>query len=429
RLANSIVIERAKHAFLILRVNRLLLYLGIVLMASLSVYVIFSFESPLHFSTCKHTRSLSIPKCLVLPLRFSQPRFSACLSSKSSLFSTPKSSIHAISPAQSHPQEEEEEENRQPYYDDITEFLLKECGVSESHLPTINRRTSAPLSKRKSTHTAQQALQLFKDSGLTSDQVRKVVRRYPNALALRVDRVKPKIELLNRLGLTGEDLAAVIAREPRILGLNLEKNLGPKIRLLVNQFGSEIDVAQAIRRAPVLLFSDSNVLENVARKLKQMESIGLLEDEVKEIFKKAPGLLSITTESLEKKLNHIASIGLTDDEIKMLLKKGPRILAMSVDKMKKNMDFLTHTAGFHPNIVLKYPSFFQFSLEKRLKPRFMLFEYLTEMQSSKCLTTSLVRMLTLSEQEFSHKFLRNSPQAAELYYSYLSKSSEFSLNG
>ncbi|XP_057865106.2 transcription termination factor MTERF5, chloroplastic isoform X2 [Cryptomeria japonica] len=276
--------------------------------------MIFSLESSSHFRACKHGGTLVLPKCIVSPLR-SRP--SACLiSSKHSLFSVSISSHHATLPAQSYPQQEEK--SRQLFNDDITEFLLKECGVSDRQLPTINRKIKVPLSLRKFLHTARQVLQFFRDLGFTPHQVRTVIGKYPNLLTLKVDGLKPKIDLLTTLGLTGEDLAMVITRMPRILGSSLEENLNPKIRLLANLFGSEAHLSQAIKRAPDILLIDSNVTGNVAMKVKQMKSIGLLEDEIKDMLKKAPRLLCLTTETLDKKLNNMTNLGLSDEQIKQV---------------------------------------------------------------------------------------------------------------
>ncbi|GLJ25032.1 hypothetical protein SUGI_0479090 [Cryptomeria japonica] len=156
-----------------------------------------------------------------------------------------------------------------------------------------------------------------------------------------------------------------------------------------------------------------------------MKSIGLQEDEIKDMFKKDPRLLCLTTEMLDKKLKHLANLGLIDGQINMVL---PSILICSVDKLQKNMDFLTHTAGFAPNIVCTYPMFLKSSVEKRLKPRFMLYKYLTAKHSSEPLTISLATMLTLCDEVFSCRFLSNL-QTLKLYESYASESSETAISG
>ncbi|GLJ38417.1 hypothetical protein SUGI_0782300 [Cryptomeria japonica] len=125
---------------------------------------------------------------------------------------------------------------------------------------------------------------------LNSNCALTVIGKYPNLLTLKVDGLNPKIYLLTTLGLTGEDLAMVITRMPRILGSSLEENLNPKIRLLANLFGSEAHLSQAIKMALEILLIDSNVTGNVAMKVKQMKSIGLLEDEIKDMLKKKSAL-------------------------------------------------------------------------------------------------------------------------------------------
>ncbi|KAH9293966.1 hypothetical protein KI387_040831, partial [Taxus chinensis] len=228
--------------------------------------------------------------------------------------------------------------------------------------------------KSKSTHRAQQTLQLFRDSGFTLDQVRKTILRNPGILKYKAEeRLKVKIEYFRKLGLDEEEVATIISHQPIILNYSLQKNFSPKIPLLQNLFGSKANLCKALKRAPILLLFEFETLE---RKLKHLESIGLLKHEVEELFM-----------------------------------KDSMILSLSTNKLDKNMGFLTHTAGFRPNIVLRYIQFLSYSVDKRLKPRHKVFQYL----SPKHLTLSLPSMFCLSEQVFTDRFLRNHPEVAELY--------------
>ncbi|KAH9329278.1 hypothetical protein KI387_001386, partial [Taxus chinensis] len=274
-------------------------------------------------------------------------------------------------------QSEDAEEKRQRRHNAMKTFLVKECGLTPSQLTTVISKDPA-LFRTKSTERAQDALQLLRDSGFTIDQVRKTILRHPCVLAFKVDdRLKPKIELFKTLGLTEEDMGNVISKHPRILSSSIDNNLAPKIPLLIKLFGSKDKLSKAVRRAPFILLYDFQTLE---MKFRNMKSVGLLEHEINE-----------------------------------LVRKFPPALALSKDKLQKNMDFLTNTARFRPCIVVTYTQFLGFSLEKRLKPRYMVFKYLTSMMNDKHLSISLTTMLCMTELEFANRFLINRPDVAELY--------------
>ncbi|KAH9293965.1 hypothetical protein KI387_040830, partial [Taxus chinensis] len=264
--------------------------------------------------------ALTFPEFVLCPLRY-PPQ---CL-----FFSkfSPRISCNATSPST-----EGVKEKRERRHDAMKRFLLKECGLSISHLPTVMSKDPS-LFRCTSTDRAQQAVQFFRDSGFTLDQVRKTILKDPSVLVRTVDgQLKPKIDLLKTLGLTEQDVGFVISHQPRILCGSLDKNLSPKIFLLLNLFGSKDNLYKALKRTPGILVYDFQTLE---KKLKIMESIGLLEHQIKEI-----------------------------------LEKDPRFLCLSRDKIEKNMNFLTNTAGLHSSIVVKYPLLLGFSVEKRLKPRY-----------------------------------------------------------
>ncbi|KAH9329277.1 hypothetical protein KI387_001385 [Taxus chinensis] len=269
-----------------------------------------------------------------------------------------KISCNAVS---TNPLSEDVQEQRQRRHNAMKTFLVKECGFTPSQLATVMSKDPT-LFRTKSTERAQHALQLLRDSGFTTDQVRRTIFRHSCVLAIKVDeKLKPKIELFKTLGIV-EDVGHVISKHPRILSSSLGNNLAPKIPLLIKLFGSKDNFSKAVRRAPFILLYDIR--------------------------------------TLEKKFRDLKTFGLREHEINELVVKYPLVLAISKDKLGKNMNFLTNTARFSPSIVVTYNQFLGFSVEKRMIPRHMVFKYLTETLNAKHLTISLVTMLCICEQEF-----------------------------
>eukprot|EP01018_Ginkgo_biloba_P040479 Gb_39322 [translate_table: standard] len=346
-------------------------------------------------------------------------------------------------------------QNAESKHSAIAEFLLQECGLSQSELLTVFRRR-ASLLRTKSTQTAQQAVKLFRDCGFSEGQVRKIIVRNPSAIAMKVDgQLKVKIKLMETLGLTKEDFGSVISSEPRILTSSLEKTLYPNIAYLQCVFGSKANLSKALKRTPGLLLCNiekrlepilnhlrrsgiqgelltflisrrsailtRNNLLSLKKKLEYVKNMGISEGSKTFIY----AIIAVDCngpEILERKLKHMASLGLLEHEVMELLKKSPDLLNSSMDKIQKNMDFLIYSARLPAKIVLSYPRLLKYSLEMRIKRRHKVFECIVAMQPSKH-RLSLPSMLNISEGNFLKKFVKCSPQASILVEIYNGKTS------
>ncbi|GLJ12558.1 hypothetical protein SUGI_0193460 [Cryptomeria japonica] len=294
-----------------------------------------------------------------------------------------------------------------PSLDLVSNFLTKECGFSSSEVTTIMRKLPQLL-RTKSDHTAREAIHILKDNGMTENQLKSTIRRNPSILLITVDaQLKPKMEFLKNLGLAPQDLPLVISRCPRLLSMSLENSLAPRIPHLRSLFDSKDHLCKALRLAPELLGSDFK--KQVIPRVEYMKNnLGILEGSTA-FVRVLTVLLYVSFETLEKKTKHLASLGLAEEEIRLILQYNPRVLRSSIKKIKENMDFLIHTAGLMPEVVVTYPIILNFSVEKTLKPRYELFKYLRTNPHCKC-PPSLVLFLTLSEKSFLKKFGQYSTQ-------------------
>ncbi|GLJ45110.1 hypothetical protein SUGI_0949700 [Cryptomeria japonica] len=251
------------------------------------------------------------------------------------------------------------EESRQRRHNAMKQFLLKECCFSSSQIELLISKNPS-LFGRRSTDRAYQVLQFLRDSGFTVEQIRKTIIGNPCVLSCSVDdKLKPKIEYLKTIGIAEEDVNYIVCHHPRILTGRLDETIAPKILSLIKFFGSKANLFKVLRKAPEIASYDVKVLNN---KLKVLENMGLLEHEIKRI-----------------------------------LERNPRILCCSVGKIEKNMEFLTCIVGLKPNIVAKYPTFSNFSVEKRMRPRYEVCKYLNALRARHDLTAGLNTILSLSE--------------------------------
>ncbi|XP_057870503.1 transcription termination factor MTEF1, chloroplastic [Cryptomeria japonica] len=286
-------------------------------------------------------------------------------------------------PSQINPQVEE---SRQRRHNAMKQFLLKECCFSSSQITLLISKDPS-LFRRRSLHRAHQVLQMLEDCGLTVEQIRKTIIKSPTILIRSVDdHLKPKIEYLKTLGIADEDVNYIVSHNPRLLTSRLNETIAPKISSLIKFFGSKANLLKALRKAPEVASYDVKLLNN---KLKVLENTGLLEHEIKRI-----------------------------------LERCPRILFCSVGKIEKNMEFLTCIVGLKPNVLVKYPQFLGFSVEKRLRPRYEVFKYLIASRARHHLTIHRVTILALTEGDFTQRFLSGSPDVKMLYEKYKGKTAD-----
>lgn len=404
-----------------------------------------------HFPSSPASRPLH----RLVTAKLSPPPFahSSLIYLKLSLFSTSIAAANG-SPKNNHHLQAEKTHTHSQQYTPIEKLLLNECGLSQSELSSVIRRTGTLLGRR-STQTAQQAVQVFRDSGFTRDQVRKIIIRSPTAICLRADRqLKPKLELMQtQFGLTGEHLGDVVCQSPRSLSCSLEKTLSPTAQYLQSLFASKARLTMAVKRAPWL--PQCNVERQLKPKVDLLQHYGFEGELLVLLLLRSPRILSRSTDSLKlkidsvrdmgisqsskrfsvalnaltnsgpeilkKKLNHLASFGLLEDEIKELLRKYPNLLNVSIDKMQKTRDFLIHTAGLPKNFMLTYPALFTYSLESRIKPRHAVLKFISAMQLHKPIP-SLEYIVMLGEQKFLDKYVKDSPYAIRLSEIYSGKS-------
>lgn len=266
----------------------------------------------------------------------------------------------------------------------MSDFLLSECGLCQSELLHVLKLLPY-LVRVGSTDCAQQAVRFLRDLGYTEQQVRKVILRNPSFLTLIAERqFKPKLEFMKTLGVTTEDFGNVISRCPRFVACNLEKTLCPNILYLQNRFGSEADISRFIKLAPRILHIRNGP----------------------EIF--------------ERRLKHLASFGLREDESKELVSSFPCVLSISIDKVQKIMEFFIHTVGLPAKFALAYPRVLNYSLERRIKPRYRVLMSLSAIQPSNSLP-NIYTVVYSSDSVFLERYVKCSPHATKLLEIYSGK--------
>jgi mTERF domain-containing protein len=76
----------------------------------------------------------------------------------------------------------------------------------------------------------------------------------------------------------------------------------------------------------------------------------------------------------------LSSLGFSEKQISLISRWKPTILALLEENLKRHVDFLVKSAGLTFDDLVKDPTLFEYSLEKRVIPRYRVIEELKSMQ-------------------------------------------------
>jgi mTERF domain-containing protein len=181
---------------------------------------------------------------------------------------------------------------------------------------------------------------------MKEEDIAKLVINDARIFNRREDRLKSAISLLRKLCVEGQALSELIATQPRLLSTPEEK-----------------------------------VLES----FKQAEDLGCQKGS-KMFAAVLRNILGVGKEKIERRLQCLSSC-FSEKQVSELLRRWPLILGYSEENVKHHVDFLVKSVGFPLDCLVKYPSLFGCSLEKRIIPRYRVMEAL---KSRQVLKTELI---------------------------------------
>ncbi|XP_021723263.1 transcription termination factor MTERF9, chloroplastic-like [Chenopodium quinoa] len=332
-------------------------------------------------------------------------------------------------------------------------FLVDNLGFSNHQ----SLSTSATLSSRRRhggtklvnnfnwAENAESVIQFLKQIGFQQSDIRKLVCHEPRILLSRVSQtLKPKIKLLNDLGLSGSDLVQVIVRNPLIL----RQSLGLAIHAFRTVLGSDENVVSAINKSHRIQFrkAANNLIPNV--ELLQSYS-GISGEKFQKHIIRHPSLYCMKTDLFQKILTRVEkklgippnsvmflygiqsvsalsdqsiddkceifkSFGWTQSDVMELIRRNPLCLTSTEERLKGKLDFLINQLGYKPHYLAVQASFFTYSIEKRLLPRYRVLQVLKEkglIKEHHLLSSASI----LTEANFLKKFILPFEEIHEVY--------------
>ncbi|KAJ0039573.1 hypothetical protein Pint_26845 [Pistacia integerrima] len=201
----------------------------------------------------------------------------------------------------------------------LVEFLL-DLGVAKSEIPKI-------LVQRP--HLCGHGIS---DMGVDKKQWAKVIFRSPGLLSHSMQKVQAVVNFLHELGLSGDSIGTVLTRFPRIVCYSVEDNLWPTAEYF-KRLG--VNVAIVVHRFPAILCCSIE------------------------------GHLKLVTKFFYER-------GFSVEEVSYMVSRFPNLYGLSLtESLIPKWEFFL-TIGYSKSELVKFPHYFGYSLEQRIRPRFAL---------------------------------------------------------
>ncbi|XP_039156430.1 uncharacterized protein LOC120285858 [Eucalyptus grandis] len=328
-------------------------------------------------------------------------------------------------------------------------YLVNSCGLSPELALSISNsnRVAFETSARPDA-----VIDVFKNHGFSQSQISNIVGRGPRLLLASPEKtLLPKLKYLRSVGFSGSDLANLITGFPYLLTRSLEKHLIPNFGRLRDFLRSDKNAVAAIRRSPRILVKgfettvdpfvkvlrDNGVRESSIVWLVQCHSRRMINwyDQLEEIVEKtkrmgfddpsaanfAVAMLAVMGMSKlvwERKFNAYGRWGWSRDDAMSAFVNCPRCMTMSEEKITAVMGFFVNEMGLESSYLMQHPRLIPLSLEKRIRPRCLVFKHLLSnglMKKKVAFTT----LLSMSDEHFLAKFVTShigeAPELLDIY--------------
>ncbi|GAU48268.1 hypothetical protein TSUD_405140 [Trifolium subterraneum] len=238
--------------------------------------------------------------------------------------------------------------------------------------------------------------------GMDIDQIRTIMRRSPAFARYSLEgKIKPLVEFFLELGVPKEQIPIILTKRPQLCGISLSGSIKPTMKFLESLSADKKHWAKAIYRFPTLLtYSRNKINENVDF----LCELGISDESIGRILTRFPNIISCSVEdNLRPTATYFRSLGVN---VGTLLLRCPQIIGLSIEAnikpvtefflergytleeigtmisrcamlytysltgtMIPKLDFFM-TTDYPKSELVKFPQYFGYSLEQRIKPRY-----------------------------------------------------------
>ncbi|THU52179.1 hypothetical protein C4D60_Mb10t01270 [Musa balbisiana] len=294
------------------------------------------------------------------------------------------------------------------------------------------------------------SIEFFKQSGWSDAQVMKLNQRSPLLLRTNVETVlKPRMRSLKDMGFSDTEIVQLVSSCPSVL---LVRDIQPKINFWRSLLGSNERLLKASRRNMFLL--TSRLAQKIEPNISLLRECGISDKRIAYMMVTKPTIVGRSNKYIKEAIKYVEELGVPCNcrmfpyalstvagmsrtrfyvtfatlmnfgfslqDIFAVFRKHPIIWFLSKKNICDKMTFLMKEAGCELTYIISHPVILGYSLEKRLKPRY---EILNFLEQNKLLDKAygLLSMIILSEKKFQSKFLflLRSEKSIALYDSYV----------
>ncbi|KAK6153148.1 hypothetical protein DH2020_012787 [Rehmannia glutinosa] len=209
--------------------------------------------------------------------------------------------------------------------------------------------------------------------GMELDAIKEVIRKFPAFAYYSLDgKIKPVVEFLIDLGVPKADIPIILSKRPQLCGISLTENLIPTMTFLEELGVDKKQWAKVIYRFPPLLTYSRQKLKATVDFLYEM---GVSAENVSKILTRCPNIISY---SVEEKLRPTADYFRSlDVNVAFLLHRSPQTFGLSIEaNIKPVTNFFLekgYTLGDVATMISRYGTLYTFSLPENLMPKWGFF--------------------------------------------------------
>ncbi|CAL1373896.1 unnamed protein product [Linum trigynum] len=229
--------------------------------------------------------------------------------------------------------------------------------------------------------------------------VERAIQSWPHILGCSPGKLKVMVEQFGDLGVRDKKLGQVIATSPQLL-LRKPSEFVQVVTFLKDLGFTQDDVGMLLSRCPEIFAA--SIDNTLRKKIKSLASIGIHEEHLPRVIKKYPEVLvSDFNSTLLPRMKYLMEIGISKRDVAFMVRRFSPLLGYSIDKvLRPKYEFLVQTMEKPVRDVVEYPRYFSHSLEKKIKPRFLVLKR----RNIEC---SLKDMLAKNDEEFNSVFVHS----------------------
>ncbi|EYU22369.1 hypothetical protein ABFS82_07G017300 [Erythranthe guttata] len=260
-------------------------------------------------------------------------------------------------------------------------------------------------------------IQFFQCLGFSDSQVKNILLLSPCITCRSLDgHIKPTFSYIKSLFDANGTCLSQLKLATEALRCDLESRLLPNIEALKGAGAPSSRIVYLLQHFPRVINQDSGKFRKTVEDVKKL---GL--DPSRVSFVIALHVLMVMSKSgWEKRVEAYKKWGFSENEITVAFGKFPNFMTRSLDKITGVMDFFVNEMGLDYSFVLRAPGLVSYSLEKRIKPRSLVYKKLLESGLiSKGKSSRLASMCKCAEKDFLKRYVlyydEIAPELVDMY--------------